>query len=430
MSIDPRLASVAFALAPLALGCSEAGSPAGDTENSVTVPQSESATSDDLPSSSGDGDDADSSSGSSSSSSSGTGELPELPIPQGEEVWRRVLMQGHAMSVAGTADGGAIVVGTDDRERGRGFAVRVDAEGDTLWSRTLAPQGEHASYQDVAIAADGSIWIAGFRSWDNALFARRSMVLERLDDATGEVLWEDPGLEIDGSFGSSNELHAVLAIEGGVLVGGGELSATETIGRKPMVRRYEDDGTVAWSGGIQETGRTTDLALLDDDTLLVVGAHFESSNDGEPLEPWALVMNLDGEGIAAPRMPPGRADFTIAVASPDLGGFALGERYQEEPFRDEDGWMQPIAADGSLGAPVELPDYLAGAAITDDGALVVSHRTNVDAYDLEGTLLWTVEDTVTTVNTPHALALAADGTVFTAGGIDAVELAKVAAPMR
>jgi outer membrane protein assembly factor BamB len=432
MTESPRFVSLAFF--SFAFACAERHDPPPqDSEADATTADTSSTSSADTSSSSDGGDTF-----GDDSSSSGASDEPA----QAEELWRQDLGTGFASAVIGTPDGGAVVVGTDDPFEGRALAVRVDGDGEVLWTRTLAPVGEHAEFSDVAIAADGAVWVAGYRGWESSISFSRSMVVERLDDATGDVLWEEPGIDLDGLVSPSHDLFAILAVEDGVLVAGQESDADGVA--HPLVRRYAGDGTVLWSGWPAEEGRAHDLARIGDN-VLAVGMLFEYGDESEPIEAWATMLDLDGQYVATPEVPGGSGDLVLALSLPEHGALALGQRYVEDDhgFDDEIGWMLPLGFTGNAGTPMQLPGDLGGAVVrptdelvpggelTPSGELVVAYGENVAAYDFEGTRIWELEDTPSiSTNYSDAVALAADGNVFVAGGFEELQLAKIAAPMR
>jgi hypothetical protein len=419
MAMTKSTRFVSLGLSSIALACAEAASPpVQDTEADSTAAHTSSESTGDAGSSSGDIDTT-----GDESSSSGTTEVP----PRAEELWRRTLGTGFASAVVGTPDGGAVVVGTDDPFEGRALAVRVDGDGEVMWTRTLAPVGEHAEYDDVAIAEDGAVWVAGFRGWQSSIAFSRSMVVERLDDATGEVLWAEPGIQLDGFVAPSHDVFAILAIADGVLVAGQEADPKGVT--HPMVRRYAADGSILWSGSAADEGRVHDLARVGD-SVLAVGTRFEAGDESQLIGPWAALFDLDGEFVASPDVPGGSADLLLAL-SLEQGVLALGHRYVEDDhgFPGEIGWMLPLGEHGNAGTAVQLPGDLGGAVATPNGELVIAYGEHVAAYDLQGTLLWELDDTPSmSTNFSDALALSADGNLFVAGGFEELQLAKIAAP--
>lgn len=421
------LASLALALACNA----QDDAPTQDQDTSTTVADAD-ATSD-----------ADDSSGSTGEASTSTGDpehttegssstgTPEEELPAPEVLWRTTVSGGFASAIVGTPDGGAVIVGTSDLLEGRAIAVRIADGGRKSWTRIYEPDEAHANFHDAAMAADGAVWLAGRRAWMSDLSPSRSAVLERIDDASGDVVWADPGLALEGFVAPSNDLFAVLALpDGGVIVAGADADDSGVL--HPWLRRHADDGTIVWQGRTPDEGRAHDLVLVDD-LVLAVGVRFESGAEHEPVAPWAVVFDLDGELVATPDLPPGRADLVLAVVHPDLGPVGLGGRYVEDGFSldEEVGWLQPIALDGGVGESLPMPTRLAGAVALPTGEVVVAHGDDIEAYDVEGDLVWELEDELSLLdNDNDLLALGSDGTVLAVGGFEQMEVIAIAAPQR
>ncbi len=89
-----------------------------------------------------------------------------------------------------TPDNGAIVVGSCDQDGTSGedfFLMRTDANGDTLWTKTIGGNGKDIA-TCVEVYHDSLYIIGGKRFIDDSLKTKISLMM--LDD-TGTILWED-----------------------------------------------------------------------------------------------------------------------------------------------------------------------------------------------------------------------------------------------
>jgi hypothetical protein len=142
----------------------------------------------------------------------------------GDTIWTRTYGgsgQDHAYSIQHTSDGGYIVTGTTSSYgdgRGAIYLLRIDANGDTLWTRTYGGSEIDESYS-VRQTSDGGYIIAGVTSsygagsWDNYLVRT---------DNNGDTLWTR-------TYGSSKSDKGYLVsvqqtTDGGFIIAGSTYS--------------------------------------------------------------------------------------------------------------------------------------------------------------------------------------------------------------
>ncbi len=140
----------------------------------------------------------------------------------GDSVWARTYggsSNDFARCVQQTTDGGYIVVGTT-LSFGAGsfdiYLLKIDANGDTLWTRTYGGEGfDHG--KSVLQIADGGYIIAGSTS---SFGAGLSDVYLLKVDANGNTLWTRTYGGSDRDYGSS--VHQT--VDGGYIITGNTLS--------------------------------------------------------------------------------------------------------------------------------------------------------------------------------------------------------------
>lgn len=198
---------------------------------------------------------------------------------EGELIWSRHyggLQWDLGKKVIALADGGFAVVGqTNSRGAGQSDAIllRLDAQGDTLWTRTyggLMPDGATS----IATTDDDFI-ISGFtESFGNG---DRDAWLVRIDDA-GEVIWSK-------AYGGENEdfANAVVFTQDQGFAFAGGTDAGDFGGVDFNLVKTDGQGEVMWSYVSSSSGPTddywTDLFEEANGSLTMVG-HGSNPNFG------------------------------------------------------------------------------------------------------------------------------------------------------
>lgn len=204
-------------------------------------------------------------------------------------------------SIATTRDGGFVITGTrkSTLDISDGLVLRLNADGNKVWSKTFGGTGED-DLVAVHAGADGSIAAAGYSfSSDGDLrgnqFAPDNLWVIKLNDA-GEVLWKK-------SFGGNSSDRAtgiVLTIDGNYL-----LSGTTTSHDGDVAGNHgKDDGWIirlnAASGALmaQQTFGASDSDVLNsllqvpDGSFVAAGSRYtltgpnSSNQDNEDL--WVI----------------------------------------------------------------------------------------------------------------------------------------------
>jgi hypothetical protein len=136
----------------------------------------------------------------------------------GDTLWTRTFGgpgEEYALSVQQTGDGGYIIAGTVEYTVADILVIKTDSMGDTLWTRTYGgPIGETAS--SIRQTHDGGYIIAGMTSSFGAI--NGDMYLVRID-AQGDTLWTlvygGPDYELVASLNLCNDGGYIIA--GGIM---------------------------------------------------------------------------------------------------------------------------------------------------------------------------------------------------------------------
>jgi len=256
--------------------------------------------------------------------------------PGGEPSWARQLGSGDddfAEAIAVGPEGRIAVVGQTDGDLAGpssgetdGFLVVLDAQGVTLWERTLGtPVDDVAS--GVAFASDGSLVVAGWTGGDLAgPSAGGEDAFLVAFDADGAQRW-------GRQFGTPEDdrLRDVAVGDGGdIAVAGqtrGSLDGVSGGGWDAFVRRHDAEGAPV--GTSQFGGELDDyayaVAFAPDGGLVTAGAG-PSGEDDRGAEP-AFVRSFDATGSErwSYAFGPTRRDmrYGLAVAA-DGGAFVVG----------------------------------------------------------------------------------------------------------
>jgi hypothetical protein len=187
--------------------------------------------------------------------------------------------------------GGFAVVGYADAGRDTGtdvFFVRLDTEGDTVWTRTYGGNGEDFGW-DVVETPDAGFFIVGYtRAPPNGL---DDVLVLRLD-AAGTLLWErtfDEG-------GRDLAWSATLAPAGGVVIAA-QSEQGDRGERDAYLLHVGPTGDIVWRRIVHTPGdqRVFSVAHTDDGAFVVTGttaADRETNRD-------AYVVRVDATGHVA-----------------------------------------------------------------------------------------------------------------------------------
>ena len=209
----------------------------------------------------------------------------------GKTVWIRTYggsKDDEARSVRRTSDGGYIIVGSTLSYGAGGndvYAIRTDAHGDTLWTRTYGTAGvEYA--RAVQITPEGGYIIAGTTAAQGAGLYDVYLICT---DARGDTLWTRTYGTKDREYGHSVQVMP----DGGFVVVG----TTHTTPRADQVYviRTDERGNPRWirSYGGQRGERGHAVQVTPDGGFVVVGSSEFSAAGGSDV--YLIRLGADGD---------------------------------------------------------------------------------------------------------------------------------------
>lgn len=179
----------------------------------------------------------------------------------GDTLWTRTYgtdeLDEKALAIERTADNGFILVGSAEVGGGDHAArlVRTDASGDTLWTRTYNPGEDWDETRSVSLTTDGGYILSGYSKSVGAGGA--DMWLLRLDQL-GDTIWTRTfgGTEYDHGYSVVETDSGFVCVGNSYSFGNGQndcyLVATDAAGDSLWTRTY--------GGGSYETATAVRLA--------------------------------------------------------------------------------------------------------------------------------------------------------------------------
>ena len=254
----------------------------------------------------------------------------------GQMLWSRHyggLRADYATAVAATPDGGWIVAGGSNSQSpgpdywGDAYLLRLNADGDTLWTRTFGG-GRDDDFYGVAVTADGGYLAVGAtNSYGPGVPFRNNSYLVR-GNTDGDTLWTRVAFEWQGS-----EAYAIQAVaNGGYVVTG---KAYPILGNPPhpWLLRLSEEGDTLW----QQLVTSPESAVS-----------------------WALTVMPDGGfGIAGSGQTPEHEHQGVYLARTDSQGNTLWSRTYYYPVASGEVWAYGVQAlsDGGLAVTGPLRWY-------------------------------------------------------------------------
>ncbi|MDD4903596.1 MAG: PQQ-binding-like beta-propeller repeat protein [Candidatus Bipolaricaulis sp.] len=314
----------------------------------------------------------------------GTCDLLALRCDAGGNVlWARAI--GGAGTDAGegvcaTLDGGVVAVGRTTSV-GAGvddlWLVRLDAEGNLVWTRTFGGAGPDAGF-GVAATADGGFVACGRTS--EGIELPSDLLVVRID-ADGRELWTT---KIGG--GRLERGHAVAESPDGTLFVAGGTTSSGKGNYDAWLVALSPEGALLWQKtyGLGQFDVAEDLVLTSDGGLFLTGTGDEDSRDGNDV----LALRFDAAGTVAWAKRIGdnlSFDYGEAAVRLDDGGYLVcGARNAPSTMRN-DAWLVRLAPDGKtvwtqdLGEPSENEWASAACRLASGQVVVVGHTLSVGA---------------------------------------------------
>ena len=237
---------------------------------------------------------------------------------QGDTLWTRTYGGNgvsKAYSIKQTIDGGYVIAGMTNSFGAGGwdmYAVKTDAQGDTLWTHTYGGSYDDYAY-DAEQTTDGGYVIAGYTASFGAGGCDFYVVKTNSD---GDTLWT----RTYGGTGNDLAYAIELTTDGGYVVAGG----TESFGAGSFdfyVVKTNSQGDTMWTrtyGGSEEE-RANSIQQTSDGGYVIAGLT-DSSAYGYPL--YVVKTNSQGDTLWT-RTYGAVGEFTTPIRQTTDGGYVI-----------------------------------------------------------------------------------------------------------
>lgn len=189
----------------------------------------------------------------------------------GDEQWRKIFgtTRGEEARAAIAFENGYVLCGTEDNPQpppiafgGDMVVYRLDAEGETIWKRSVSTLEEEAG-NDIVATQDGNFVIAGFsgNNPDVALWKY---------DGQGNQLWES----IDDVFGGGDAANSIIELPDGSLVIAG-LTEVSGVNTDFLIGKYAPGGGLMWfnhTGDVINADEAQSIAPTHDGGYVITGS--------------------------------------------------------------------------------------------------------------------------------------------------------------
>ena len=296
--------------------------------------------------------------------------------PNGGLIWDRTWGDNGNFSraVAVAADGSVYVAGgtsTFDVGQSDAFVAKFTADGALVWDLTWGGFGFDTA-QDLALGPDGSVYFAG----ETNSFVANDAFLVKLSP-TGTVLWErDWGtLDRDGFPGLTSAFGVGTAPDGSVYITGN--ASDIGVDKNVILVKFSAAGDVVWQKiGGPGFGNGNDVAVAADGEVFVSGSFLVESRDvPDAFGGLAFVAQYSADGKKRKAIQWGGAAHESAVAdaiavaadgSIAVAGFAQSPPYAADStsnaLRDVDGFHEHVT--GIVTDPDAAVNLAPGGIVT------------------------------------------------------------------
>jgi len=267
-----------------------------------------------------------------------------LHAAEGDSLWSQTYGgddEDWAWSLIQDADGGYSMAGWSESSVGYyedAYVVKTDAAGDTLWTRFLGGTGADRAWEHSQ-TADGGYLVAGFIS--APMTSVCDMWLARLD-AQGDTLWTRAW----GGSGSE-EARAMAPTSGGGCVMAGY---TESFGvglADFYVVRTDANGDSLWGRtfGGEATEWASAVIQTSDDDILAAGVTVSFGAGSEDI--WVVKISGDGDSLWSHTYGGDETDYVWSIIEVSDGGYLLAGSTGSFGAGLEDMWLVRIDEDGN-----------------------------------------------------------------------------------
>jgi hypothetical protein len=342
----------------------------------------------------------------------------------GDTLWTRTYggsSEDYGWDVQQTTDGGFIVAGRT-RSFGAGagdlWLLKLDADGDTLWTRTSGGGAPDYGFS-VGQTSDSGYIVAGYTL---SFGAGGSDVYLVRTDADGNTLWA----RTYGGTGTDEGYSTQQTTDGGYIVAGRTTSFGGG-GDDVYLVKTDANGDTLWTrayGGSSGEGAES-VQQTTDGGYIITGRAYSSQNMEDI---WLLKTDANGDTLWTRTYGGSESDIGFCVQQTTDGGYIItGRTYSSERY--DDVWLLKTDADGdtlwtrTYGG--DGGDEGWSVQQTTDGGYIVAGATisfgagDYDAWllktDADGDTLWTRTYGSTDMDWGYSVQQTAEGGYIVAG---------------
>jgi uncharacterized delta-60 repeat protein len=293
---------------------------------------------------------------------------------EGSLVWQRRWDTGGQETGEGVAvasDGSVYVTGVTDSFGGFGhlFVLRFAPDGTLVWQRIrdVATDAAVGTGQAIIVAPDGSIYAAGVTP--RTVVGEFDMLLLKLD-AQGTLVWQRTYTAADVADARGG---VAVASDGSVYVAGGIQAVTRrTAVNDTFVAKFGPDGSLIWDRGYGgDQGDFPGGVVARADGTVLIGGESASFGAGSD-DAFLLQLDANGRGVVCNSWGGPGTDHGDDVELAPNGTIVLaGTTASSPPFTFATCGRQTRRLRGTAGAP-EVPLADATGTVADPGGTVAT----------------------------------------------------------
>ena len=310
----------------------------------------------------------------------GCGDDTATSSPVDTGLWKQAyggLSSDLGFSLAATDDGGYLIAGlTHSAGAGGGdiLLLKIDSVGDSLWSKTVGGTGVDIAFS-IAETDDGAFVMAGvtesFGAGDGDVYLVKI-------NAAGDTIWT----RTYGGAGKDEGHHVIQASDGGFLIAG-MTESSGAGGSDAYVIKVNSTGTIEWShtyGGTEGDCAQSCIQTLDGGFAVVGTTHSFGAGESD-----VYVIRLNSDGTQQWAKPLGESgeeqgNDIVETATGTLWIVGSSDSYEDgtDSYVGESGggdaYVLMVNAAGnkvsSSGMGATGNDYLSSLVQTSDGRIV------------------------------------------------------------
>ncbi|GAB3713817.1 hypothetical protein GCM10027592_53320 [Spirosoma flavus] len=350
-------------------------------------------------------------------------------------LWQKTLggtQTDYATALTSTNDGGMVIAGytsstdgdvTGQHGGGDFWVVKLDAQGNLLWQKTLGGTQSEVPWA-IKATSDGGVVVAGYtQSTDGDVTGNKGTSdfwVVKLD-AQGNLLWQKTlgGTGIDQAYGLTTTSDEGVVVAGYTQSTNGDVTGTRG-NRDFWVVKLDAQGNLLWQKTLGGTGSdaASGITTTSDGGLVVVG--YTSSTNGDVTgqhggaDFWVVKLDAQGNLLWQKTLGGTGYDYASSIATSSDGGLVVAGTIESTNgdvtgnHGDYDMWVVKLDAQGSLLWQKTLggSDYdesyaltatgdggyvVAGNVYSTDGDVTGNHGDSdswVAKLDAQGNLLW------------------------------------------